>query len=125
MSNFSVEVRSDEPFEKALRRFTSKTRRAGLLRDLKKRRFYTKPSVKEDRQAEEHTPSAKGIAHGCDRTDPRRSGTHGPLIYSINSKNGDSLWRVAVFLYLFGRANEFERTRYSHRSDREKKRSLR
>ena len=47
MSNFSVEVRSDEPFEKALRRFTSKTRKAGLLRDLKKRRFYTKPSVQK------------------------------------------------------------------------------
>ena len=47
MSNFSVEVRTDEPFEKALRRFTSKTRRAWLLRDLKKRRFYTKPSVQK------------------------------------------------------------------------------
>ena len=47
MSNFSVEVRTDEPFEKALRRFTSKTRKAGLLRDLKKRRFYTKPSVQK------------------------------------------------------------------------------
>ena len=47
MSNFSVEVRSDEPFEKALRRFTSKTRKTGLLRDLKKRRFFTKPSVQE------------------------------------------------------------------------------
>ena len=47
MGNFSVEVRSDAPFEKALRRFTSKTRKAGLLRDLKKRRFYTKPSVQK------------------------------------------------------------------------------
>ena len=47
MNNFSVEIRSDEPFEKALRRFTSKTRKAGLLRDLKKRRFYTKPSVQK------------------------------------------------------------------------------
>jgi ribosomal protein S21 len=35
MGNFSVEVRSGEPFEKALRRFTSKTRKTGLLRDLK------------------------------------------------------------------------------------------
>ena len=47
MGNFSVEVRSDEPFEKALRRVTSKTRKTGLLRDLKKRRFYTKPSVQK------------------------------------------------------------------------------
>ena len=47
MGNFSVEVRSNEPFEKALRRFTCKTRKTGLLRDLKKRRFYTKPSVQK------------------------------------------------------------------------------
>ncbi|MXX36665.1 MAG: 30S ribosomal protein S21 [Gemmatimonadetes bacterium] len=45
MSNFSVEVRSDEPFEKALRRFTSKTRKAGLFLVLMQRRLYTKPSV--------------------------------------------------------------------------------
>ena len=51
-ANFSVEVRRDEPFEKALRRFTSKMRKTGLKQDLKKRRFYTKPSVQKkiDRQ---------------------------------------------------------------------------
>ena len=47
MGNFSVEVRSNEPFEKALRRFTSKTRKTGLLRDIKNRRFYTEPSVQK------------------------------------------------------------------------------
>lgn len=52
MSNFSVEVRSGEPFEKALRRFSSKMRKNGILQDLKRRRFYTKPSVQKkiDRQ---------------------------------------------------------------------------
>ena len=45
--NFSVEVRRDEPFEKALRRFSSKMRKTGLKQDLKKRRFYTKPSVQK------------------------------------------------------------------------------
>ena len=59
MSNFSVEIRSDEPFEKALRRFTSKTRKAGLLRDLKKRRFYTKPSVQKKIMSERQSGSVK------------------------------------------------------------------
>jgi small subunit ribosomal protein S21 len=45
--NFSVEVHKDEPFERALRRFTSKMRKAGLKQVLKKRRFYTKPSVQK------------------------------------------------------------------------------
>lgn len=47
MVNFSVEVYADEPFEKALRRFSVKTKKTGLLRDLKKKRFYTKPSVQK------------------------------------------------------------------------------
>ena len=52
MSNFSVEIRSDEPFEKALRRFSAKLRKNGVLQDRKKRRFFTKPSVQKkiDRQ---------------------------------------------------------------------------
>lgn len=45
MSNFSVQVGDHEPFEKALRRFSVKTRKSGILRELKKKRFYTKPSV--------------------------------------------------------------------------------
>ena len=47
MPNFSVEVQSDEPFEKALRRFSVKTKKCGLMRDLKRKRFYTKPSVQK------------------------------------------------------------------------------
>jgi len=46
MANFSVQVRKYEPFEKALRRFSVQTRKSGILRVLKKKRFYTKPSVK-------------------------------------------------------------------------------
>jgi len=51
-SNFSVEVRGGEPFEKALRRFSNKLRKNGVLQDIKRRRFYTKPSVQKkiDRQ---------------------------------------------------------------------------
>ena len=45
--NFSVELSDDEPFERALRRFSSKTKRTGLMRDIKRKRFYTKPSVQK------------------------------------------------------------------------------
>lgn len=52
MPNFSVEIQDDEHFEKALRRFTVKTKKCGLMRDLKRKRYYTKPSVQKkiDRQ---------------------------------------------------------------------------
>lgn len=47
MTNFSIEVFNQESFEQALRRFSSKTRKSGVLRELKKKRFYTKPSVQK------------------------------------------------------------------------------
>ena len=47
MTNFSIEVYNQESFEQALRRFSSKTRKSGVLRELKKKRFYTKPSVQK------------------------------------------------------------------------------
>ena len=52
MPNFSVEIHDDEHFEKALRRFTVKTKKCGLMRDLKRKRYYTKPSAQKkiDRQ---------------------------------------------------------------------------
>ena len=39
-----VTVRDGELLEKALRRFKKKWERAGILRDVKKRAFYEKPS---------------------------------------------------------------------------------
>ncbi|MAO86598.1 MAG: 30S ribosomal protein S21 [Candidatus Marinimicrobia bacterium] len=39
-----VTVREGEPLEKALRRFKKKWERAGILRDVKKKSFYEKPS---------------------------------------------------------------------------------
>ena len=47
MPNFSIEVFNQESFEQALRRFSTKTRKSGILRELKKNRFYTKPSVQK------------------------------------------------------------------------------
>ncbi len=50
--NFSVEIRGGEPFEKTLRRFSAKLRKTGVLQDIKRRRFFVKPSVQKkiDRQ---------------------------------------------------------------------------
>ena len=47
VSNFSIEVRANEPFEKSLRRFSVQTKKSGILRDLKRKRFYTKPSAQK------------------------------------------------------------------------------
>ena len=46
-----VQVREDESFENALRRFKRKCEKAGVLTELKKRQHYEKPSVKRKRKA--------------------------------------------------------------------------
>tara|TARA_B100000945_G_C20161291_1_gene493328 strand:+ start:192 stop:398 length:207 start_codon:yes stop_codon:yes gene_type:complete len=40
----SIKIREDEPFEKALRRFKKKWEKAGILRDVRSRQHYIKPS---------------------------------------------------------------------------------
>ena len=39
-----VKVREDEPFEKALRKFKNKWIKAGILREVRSRSYYLKPS---------------------------------------------------------------------------------
>ena len=39
-----VNVKDTEPFEKALRRFKKKWEKAGILRDVRARAYYIKPS---------------------------------------------------------------------------------
>jgi small subunit ribosomal protein S21 len=39
-----IEVRKDEPIDKALRRFKGKLRKEGLIDEMKKKEFYQKPS---------------------------------------------------------------------------------
>ncbi len=39
-----VDVRADEDLESALRRFRRKIQQAGVLREIRRRRFYEKPS---------------------------------------------------------------------------------
>ena len=40
----SVTVKNGEPFEKALRRFKKKWEKAGILREVRSRTYYLKPS---------------------------------------------------------------------------------
>ena len=40
----SINIRENEPFEKALRRFKKKWEKAGILRDVRARAYYIKPS---------------------------------------------------------------------------------
>ena len=39
-----VKVKEDEPFEKALRKFKNKWIKAGILREVRSRSYYLKPS---------------------------------------------------------------------------------
>ena len=50
-----VMVRDGEPVEKALRRFKKKVEAAGILKDVRRREYYLKPSIrkKEKRRAAE------------------------------------------------------------------------
>jgi small subunit ribosomal protein S21 len=45
-----VNVRDDESFESALRRFKRKVEKSGVLTELKKRQYFEKPSVKRKRK---------------------------------------------------------------------------
>jgi len=42
-----VRVRKNENTEKAMRRFKRKVEREGIMRDIKKKRYYKKPSVRK------------------------------------------------------------------------------
>ena len=45
-----VRVKTDEPFEKALRRFKKKVQDAGLLQEMRKREYYEAPSVRRKKK---------------------------------------------------------------------------
>jgi small subunit ribosomal protein S21 len=46
----AVQVRDEESFENALRRFKRKCEKSGILTELKKRQYFEKPSVKKKRK---------------------------------------------------------------------------
>ncbi len=45
-----IRVREDEPFERALKRFSKTCERAGILSDVKKYRHFEKPSEEKKRK---------------------------------------------------------------------------
>ena len=49
----TVEVGPNEPLEKALRRFKKKIEREGILRQLRARKHYEKPSIRRKRKMQE------------------------------------------------------------------------
>ena len=46
-----VRVREGEPFERALRRFRRQVERAGILKEVRRRQHYEKPSVRKKKKA--------------------------------------------------------------------------
>ena len=46
----AVKVRDNEPFERALKRFTKQCEKAGLMSDIRKHQHYEKPSEKRKRK---------------------------------------------------------------------------
>ena len=48
-----VIIRKDENFDNAFRRFNRKVQRSGILSDLKKNRYYEKPSDRKRRELKE------------------------------------------------------------------------
>jgi small subunit ribosomal protein S21 len=46
----AVQVRDEESFENALRRFKRKCEKSGILTELKKRQYFEKPSIKRKRK---------------------------------------------------------------------------
>lgn len=46
-----VKVRDNEPFEKALRRFTKSCEKSGLMSEIKKYQHFEKPSEQKKRKA--------------------------------------------------------------------------
>ena len=43
----SIKIKDGEPYEKALRRFKKKWEKAGVLREIRSRSYYLKPSEKK------------------------------------------------------------------------------
>jgi small subunit ribosomal protein S21 len=49
----TIHIKDNEPLERALRRFKKKIEREGIIREVKARKHYEKPSVKKRRKIRE------------------------------------------------------------------------
>lgn len=71
-----VNVRSNETFEKALRRFSKACEKSGILSDLRKNQYFEKPSEKRKRELNQAVRKAmkeRLIAEGVIKVKPRKS----------------------------------------------------
>jgi len=50
-----IEIRKDESFEAALRRFKKKIEQEGILREVRDRKYYEKPSARKRKRAKSPT----------------------------------------------------------------------
>ena len=46
-----VRVRDGEPFERALRRFRRQVERSGIIKEVRRRQYYEKPSIMKKKKA--------------------------------------------------------------------------
>lgn len=54
-----VQIKKDEPFEAALRRFKKQIEREGILREVKDRKHYEKPSQKKRKRVSRSGSSSR------------------------------------------------------------------
>ena len=64
-----VTVRKGEDINRAIRRFKRKVEREGIMRELKKKRYYSKPSV---RKKEKRIAAAKRRRKTMNRKQPQK-----------------------------------------------------
>tara|TARA_B100001250_G_C19342179_1_gene589556 strand:- start:250 stop:462 length:213 start_codon:yes stop_codon:yes gene_type:complete len=64
-----VTVRKGEDINRAIRRFKRKVEREGIMRELKKKRYYSKPSV---RKKEKRIAAAKRRRKAMSRKQPQK-----------------------------------------------------
>jgi small subunit ribosomal protein S21 len=71
-----VTVKSNETFEKALRRFSKACEKSGILSDIRKNQYFEKPSEKRKRelnQAKRKAMKERLIAAGIIKVKPRKT----------------------------------------------------
>ena len=59
-----VRVKDNEPFEKALKRFTKTCQKEGILFEVKRKQHFEKPSVRRKRKAAAARKKARKAAYG-------------------------------------------------------------
>lgn len=60
----TVKIRDDESLEQALRRFNREVLREGIIREMRKREFYEKPSTVRKKEKQERTRRAEFLREG-------------------------------------------------------------